>query len=117
MKHRICKKTLDAIPREVADQIRSLGKQYSLKSFTIETKPYGHEIYHAEGSKYHYVYKGDSTHVEMVAEHNIGASNVRHEIGTRVKPPTGTTVIEIWYYSGFGMHVTNITDPALPVSS
>lgn len=113
MKHRISKKTLSQMPQEIAEQVESLGKHYGVKSFTFQNVAAGHKVYHAEGSKYTYIYGQDTMRVEMVAEHNLGASGVRHEIGAQIAIPEGTTVIEIWYLSGFGMHVMNAGNLAL----
>jgi hypothetical protein len=113
MKLRISKKTLAQFTSDVAQTIRQMSEDYGVKSFTFEIKPQGSSIYHAEGSRYAYCHAGDALRLEMAAEHNLGASGVRHEIGSKVQPPAGTTVIEVWYLSGFGMAVTHITEPAL----
>ena len=114
MKHRISKKTLSQMPTEIAEQIRQIGEHYGVKSFTFQNVAAGHKVYHAEGSRYTYIYGQDTMKVEMVAEHNLGAADVRHEIGAQVAIPAGTTVIEVWYMGGFGMHVVNAGNLALP---
>ena len=113
MKHRIGKKTLSQMPQEVARQIAELSEHYGVKSFTFQNVAAWHKVYHAEGSRYTYIYGQDTMRVEMAAEHNLGASGVRHEIGAQVAIPEGTTVIEIWYYAGFGMNVINAGNLAL----
>ena len=112
-KHRISKKTLSQMPQEVAEYIKSIGDDYGIKSFNFKSVAAGHSIYHAEGGKYTYIYGKDTMKLEMVSENSLGASGVRHEIGARVAIPSGTTVIEVLYYSGFYMNVYNAGDLAL----
>jgi hypothetical protein len=106
-KHRISKKTLSKLPAEIAEQIKVLGERYEIKSFTFENVSAGYKLYHSEGSRYTYIYGQRTQAVEMVSENTVGASGVRHEIGAQVALPTGTTVIEVWYFATFGMHVYN----------
>lgn len=113
MKYRISKVKLATMPKEVADQIERLGKEYGIKSFTYESKPEGSKIYASEGSRFTFIYGKEVKSVEIVASHNVGAANVSYAINSKITPLVGTTVIEIWYYSGFGMKVVNIGERAL----
>jgi hypothetical protein len=113
MKYRISKKTMSQMPCEVAEQIQSIAADFGIKKFSYDIKPQGYKVWHAEGSRYFYVYGNRSMSVEMASEANVGAMGVRSEIGAEVQPPAGTTVIEVWYYAGFGMSVVNIGEPAL----
>jgi hypothetical protein len=117
MKHRISKKALSQMPADVAEMIRVVGADYGIKSFEYEQKPAGYTVYHAEGARYYYVYAGDTLKVEMVSESTVGASGVRHEIGAKVQPPTGTTVITVSYYRDYYMSVVNISESALSAAA
>lgn len=108
MKLRISKKVLKQLPVEIAEQIEALGKNYNVKSFTLQNVAPGYKQYHSEGSKYTYIHGKNTMRVDMVSESTIGASNVHYEIGAEVALPVGTTVIEVWYYQTFGMAVTNV---------
>lgn len=107
-KIRISKKLATEIPAEVYAAIVAAADHTNIKSFSYEQKP-THKIYAGEGERYTVIYMGQAMSVEMVAEHNLGAANVRHEIGSVVNVPAGTVVIRVGYYGRYYMDVVNVT--------
>lgn len=107
-KVRISKKLAREIPAEVYAAIVRMADHTEIKSFSYSAKP-THKLYAGEGDRFCIIYMGEEMSVEMVSECNVGAANVRHEIGSVVPVPAGTVVIRVGYYSGYYMEVVNVT--------
>lgn len=109
MKIRISKKVNGLYPKTVADIIRQQASQYQIKSFNAETVDTSKQFYVGEGERFTGIKEnGTTASFEVVAEHNIGASNVTHRIGERFTMPAGSYLINIYYYDKFYMTVYKI---------
>lgn len=114
MKHRISQKLLTQLPAAVAGAIRDAADRHGIKSLTHVARPAGFAYIAGEGERITAVYRGEAMCVEMVAEHTVGASGVRHEIGARIPLPVGAVLVVVGYMSGYYLTLYTVGDAALP---
>lgn len=107
-KIRVSKKSMAAFPSEVSEAIKTLADDYQIKSFSFKSVTADTKFYAGEGHRYTVITGENKSSVEMVAEHNFGASGVSYNIGSEFKVPVGSFVIRISYYTKFWMDVTNV---------
>jgi len=112
-KHRISKRLLNSLPAQVAETLKAVAESYGIGTFTYEAVPEGYKFYAGEGYRLYAVYGDDVRHMEMVAEHNLGASGVSHRIGAEFSLPLGSWLIEVSYYTRFWMRLYHIGFQAL----
>ncbi len=112
---RISKKLLSQLEPSVAQAIVQVQQRHpSIKSFRFDQRPSGYKVYADEGNTYTFVYGGNiSESIEMVADHNAGGSNLHQGIGSTMTPPVGTTILNVSYYGGYILSITNIVELAL----
>lgn len=111
---RISKKSLAAFPASVSEAIRSIQAGHpNIKSFSYAVVTPDHKFYTGEGYQYTVVYGDDSNHVEMVAEHNIGSSNVSHRIGETFTCKVGAFVLLVSYYTKYFLDIYNVQETPL----
>ncbi len=114
MSIRISKKLLSTLPKIVADEIKRLADDYGIKSLTYKHEAAPYRLYLGEGDRITLIRGEQVGSLEMVAEHNIGAAGVSHQIGDSFNVPVGTTIIRISYYAKFWMDVVNVGPYRLP---
>lgn len=121
MKVRISKKLLKELPEAVGHQLLTLEDRYrTIKSVTIELRPAPFKLWLAEDSRYWHARAVDGEYVvsdgiQMVAEHNVGASGLRHEIGAEIPLQVGDFVFEVYYAgtAGYQLAMINVVEPQL----
>lgn len=105
---RVSKKSLAAFPTEVSEAIKFLADDYQIKSFSFKSVTADTKFYAGEGHRYTVITGEKQSSVEMVAEHNFGASGVSYNIGQEFTVPVGSFVLKISYYTKFWLDVTNV---------
>ena len=115
MKVRLSKRLQGELPGNVWDVVQREAQERRIVTISLTTRPEGTKFYAQEGGSTTVVYgERTSKSVEMVAEHNLGAAGLAHDIGSEIAPPVGAWVIQTYYYNRYCMEVTNITARALP---
>lgn len=110
IRHMGGKKWSGIIPASVRDVIRKHAGEYG-KSFTLRFESEGKKFYGYEGVRISVIRGDEVRSVEMVAEHNIGASGVHHGIGSSFEPKAGAWVIESRLFLGqMFVDVTHINE-------
>lgn len=115
-KIRISKKLTEMFPKDVVHQIEVIGRDYNIKSFSLEEVPETKAFFVAEGDRYVGVGPdGELASFEVVNQNNIGASGLSHKIGEQFKMPAGSYLLNVWYYAGYGLCVYHIKQKQLVV--
>lgn len=109
-KIRISKKLSQTFPQAVASKIQAIGEDYGIKSFSLQVVDETKKFYVGEGERYTGIAAdGKEASFEVVSENNIGAAGLSHRIGSQFGMPAGSYLINVWYYSGYGMTVYQIS--------
>ena len=105
-----------SFPEDVRDAILQMVNEHSnlVKSFMFRAVEEGYKFYAGEGYSYKLVVGEDQRAVEMVAEHNLGASGLSHAINAEIVVPVGGFLIQVGYYGGYIMTVYNVQPKVLP---
>lgn len=117
-KIRISKKLNEMFPKNVVHQIEATGREYNIKSFTLEEVPETKAFFVAEGDRYVGVGpNGETASFEVVNQNNIGAAGLSHKIGEQFKMPANSYLLNVWYYGGYGLCVYHIKQKQLQITS
>jgi len=110
MKLRISKQLSKNLPAQVVNQITRIANDHHIKSFNFETVGEDKVFYVGEGDRFTGINSdGKSASFEVVSAHNIGASGLSHRIGEKFSMPSGSYLIQVYYYTKFFMTVYKIS--------
>lgn len=103
----------DVIPSYVADAVEGMAKEHNFKSITYTVIPETHTFWTAEGYRYKALFQhADGTveekAIEIVSEHNFGATSVSYGINKPFKFEAGVYLIQVGYYRGYHCTVIHI---------
>lgn len=108
---RVSKKLLSQYPTPVADRIKEIADDFDVKSVAEYTVSSDFKFYVGEGDRFYgLVADGREASFEVVANHNLGAANVSHKIGSKFSMPAGTFLIRVHYYTRYWMDVYRIEE-------
>jgi hypothetical protein len=112
---RVSKKLLSQYPGAVAVRIKAIADDFEAKSVAEHTVSPNFQFHVGEGDRFYgMTADGMEASFEVVAQHNVGAADVSHKIGSKFSMPDSTFLIRVHYYTKYFVDVYRIeekTDP------
>lgn len=109
--YRVSHKLLRDLPPLVAATVKYVAEDYGLSTLRYERVGADHQFYAAEGSRFWAVRGDELAHVEMAAEHNLGAVGLCPQVGRRFSLPVGSWLVEVAYYGKYFMYLYHVASP------